>query len=530
MDGPASAAVRKLPMPPALRLAGLQIPRWPRNDLFLYALLSILTVVRIGSTWRVFSQTTDEPIHFLSGYVWLAEGQYTITPDHPPLARVLAAFPLWMAGARDGHEHDFGVRINHMLLTGNRYEHNLALIRCGNLVFVLLAIAGVALWARRVLAPPWAFLTTALFASLPPILAHGGLATTDMAACGTFAIAVAAFYRWLDRPTAGRALLVGVAAGLGAISKFSFLPFFGAAAAAIFAVHLLRGRAQDAIRGKALRSIGLLTLLAGAVAAAMVLVMYRGDWPAFLYGFRIVAAHAKEGHTAYLFGHRSEHGWWYYFPVALLFKTPLPFLALALIGLGKRHLDAIAAAAVILIIAMSTPINIGIRHVLPMYAPLALLAGAGAERLWSMAGVLPHGRTGRLAAGTMVVLCGWMFAGTLLSHPDYIPWFNELALGHGERILSDSNFDWGQDVLRLRKICRERHIDSLAFEVFTGAPLDELGLPPRHKIWTPLPTAGWHAISETVMTAAGGEGAYAYVTRHPPVCRAGKTIRLYYVK
>ena len=130
----------------------------------------------------------------------------------------------------------------------------------------------------------------------------------------------------------------------------------------------------------------------------------------------------------------------------------------------------------------------------------------------------------------MVALCGWMFAGTLLSHPDYIPWFNELALGHGERILSDSNFDWGQDVLRLRKVCRERHIDSLAFEVFTGAPLDEIGLPPRRKIWTPMPTAGWHAISETFITAAGGEGAYAYVTRHPMVCRAGKTIRLYYVK
>ena len=104
------------------------------------------------------------------------------------------------------------------------------------------------------------------------------------------------------------------------------------------------------------------------------------------------------------------------------------------------------------------------------------------------------------------------------------------GLGHGERILSDSNFDWGQDVLRLRTICRQRHIHSLAFEVFTGAPLDEIGLPPRRRIWTPMPTAGWHAISETVITAAGGDAAYAYVTRHPIVCRAGKTIRLYYVK
>lgn len=518
-------------MPPAPSVAVPRIPRWPRNDLFLYVLLALLTMVRIGSTWRLFSQTTDEPIHFLAGYEWLAEGRYTILPDHPPLARVLAALPLWLSGARDGHEKDFGQRINRMLLTGSRYEHNLALIRCGNLVFVLLAIAGVAVWARRVLAPPWAFLATALFASLPPLLAHGGLATTDMAACGTFALALAAFYRWLDSPTAGRALVVGFAVGLGAVSKFSFLPFFGAAVAVILAVNALQGAAsRDRLRGKAWRGGALLILLAGSVATAMVLVMYRGDWRAFLYGIRIVAAHAKEGHLAYLFGRRSQHGWWYYFPVALLFKTPLPFLALALIGLGKRHLDAIAVSSILLAIAMSTSINIGIRHLLPIYVPLALLAGAGAERLWGMSGSRPDGRTGRLAAGTLVALCGWMFAGTLLSHPDYIPWFNELALGHGERILSDSNFDWGQDVLRLRKICRERHIDSLAFEVFTGAPLDEIGLPPRRRIWAPMPTAGWHAISETVMTAAGGEGAYAYVTRHPLVCRAGKTIRLYYVK
>jgi 4-amino-4-deoxy-L-arabinose transferase-like glycosyltransferase len=529
MDVPRSAAVQELPQAAARWPVSWPALRWPRNDLFLYVLLIALTMVRIGATWRVFSQTTDEPIHFLTGYVWLAEGQYTITPDHPPLARVLAALPLWLAGARDSHERDFGERINRMLLTGNRYEHNLALIRCGNLVFVLLAIAGVAVWARRVLTPPWAFLATALFASLPPVLAHGGLATTDMAACGTFAIAIAAFYRWLDTPSAGRALVLGVAAGLGAVSKFSFLPFFGAAAVAILAVRALRGAELDRFRREGWRS-ALHLLLAGAVTTAIVLLMYRGDWRTFIYGIRIVAAHAKEGHTAYLFGQRSQHGWWYYFPVALLFKTPLPFLALALIGFGRRHLDAIAVAAVILVIAISTPINIGIRHLLPIYVPLALLAGAGAERLASVARSLPRGTTGRLAAGALAVLCGWMFAGTLLSHPDYIPWFNELALDHGERILSDSNFDWGQDILRLRKVCRERHIDSLAFEVFTGAPLDEIGLPPRRKIRTPMPTAGWHAISETVMTAAGGEGAYAYVTRHPMVCRAGKTIRLYYVK
>jgi 4-amino-4-deoxy-L-arabinose transferase-like glycosyltransferase len=487
-------------------------------ELAAYALLIVLTMIRVGSTWHVFSQTTDEPIHFLSGYEWLEERKYTLVPDHPPLARVLAALPLWLSGVRDGHEHDFGERINRMLMTGGRYEHNLAHLRCGNLLFLLLAIVAVALWARRTLPPGFAFLATGFFASLPPILAHTGLATTDMAACATFAVAVVALHRWLDRPSLANALLLGAAVGLGAVSKFSFLPFFGSAAIAIVAVRI--GAPAGRLRRLGRRGMGLHTLfLAGGVAVAIVFLMYRGDWHTFIYGMRMVAAHAKEGHLAYLFGQKSQHGWWYYFPVALLFKTPLPFLGLAALGFRCRHLDAIAVAVVVMAIAMSTPINIGIRHVLPIYAPMAVLAAAGAQRLWE--------RRHRVA---VVVLGAWMFVGTLISHPDYIPWFNELALGHGERILSDSNFDWGQDVLRLRAICRQRHIDSLAFEVFTGAPLDEIGLPPRRRIWTPMPTAGWHAISETVITAAGGDAAYAYVTRHPIVCRAGKTIRLYYVK
>src|SRR5258708_3774190 len=183
-------------------------------ELVAYALLIVLTMVRAGSTRRVFSQTTDEPLHFLSGFVWLEEKNYTILLDHPPLAHVLAAFPLWLAGVRDGHERDFGERITRMLMTGGRYEHNLALIRFGNLPFLFLAIVAVALWARRTLPPSFAFLATALFASLPPVLAHAGLATTDMAACATFAVAIVALHRWLRAPVLANALLLGAAMGL----------------------------------------------------------------------------------------------------------------------------------------------------------------------------------------------------------------------------------------------------------------------------------------------------------------------------
>src|SRR5713226_3456357 len=77
--------------------------RMRRFELAAYALLIAITAVRIGSTWRVFSQTIDEPVSLLAGYLWLS-GKPSINPEHPPLPRILEAFPLWRAGVQDGEE------------------------------------------------------------------------------------------------------------------------------------------------------------------------------------------------------------------------------------------------------------------------------------------------------------------------------------------------------------------------------------------------------------------------------------------
>ena len=53
-------------------------------------------------------------------------------------------------------------------------------------------------------------------------------------------------------------------------------------------------------------------------------------------------------------------------------------------------------------------------------------------------------------------LAAWLVAGSLLAHPDYLPWMNAFAGPHPERVVLDSNFDWGQDVVRLRDACRRK--------------------------------------------------------------------------
>ena len=61
------------------------------------AALTILAMIRVASTHRVYSATVDEPIHLASGYEWF-KGDFTLDPTHPPLAKVLGALPLRMQG------------------------------------------------------------------------------------------------------------------------------------------------------------------------------------------------------------------------------------------------------------------------------------------------------------------------------------------------------------------------------------------------------------------------------------------------
>src|SRR5207237_9618111 len=104
-----------------------------------------------------------------------------------------------------------------------------------------------------------------------------------------------------------------------------------------------------------------------------------------------------EGHPAYLLGETSIFGWWYFFPVALGVKTPIAFLILLVIGLvlcWKRRRTAAyaflpAVSLGILLPAMTSHVNIGIRHILPLYSLLSIIAGVALVRVapWMWTGV-----------------------------------------------------------------------------------------------------------------------------------------------
>src|SRR5260370_19168034 len=110
---------------------------------------------------------------------------------------------------------------------------------------------------------------------LPPVLAHGGLATTDIAVTATCTWAFYAYLRFLEEPALKSSLLLGIWVGLALISKFTALLFLGCGFLAISAVYLVCTREWRAASAKnAVRMLRLFAA-AGAVSVLLVWACYR---------------------------------------------------------------------------------------------------------------------------------------------------------------------------------------------------------------------------------------------------------------
>jgi Dolichyl-phosphate-mannose-protein mannosyltransferase len=476
------------------RRAQLAIVPWlERHSLWIAVALTILGSARIAATYTVFNHTFDEPIHIACGMEWLEKGTYTCEPQHPPLARAAAALGPYLSGIRSQGiatrdiytQPREGIAI---LYSGHHYERTLALARLGILPFFWIACAVVYGWGARYFSRALAAVAVFLFSFTPAILAHAGLATTDMALTALVGAAFLTGLIWVERPTPARAIWFGLATGLAILSKFTSLAFLPAAAAVAFAWYWATGHGG---LGKAIGERLGSFAIAMAVAMALVWAGYRFSFgavdftslrlpaPELYAGIENVLQHNDRGHWSYLLGQRSPLGFWYFYPVALAVKTPLPLLALLVFGIVlafRKNFPLLwiplCFAAAILQVAMLGHINIGIRHVLPMYIGVALLAAAALLRLLELAAA-------RRAAGiTAAALAAWFAGGSLWSHPDYLAYFNELAGSQPEKILVDSDLDWGQDIKRAAERLHALGAQEVSFPQFIVADLEkEHGFP-----------------------------------------------------
>lgn len=263
-------------------------------------------------------------------------------------------------------------------------------------------------------------------------------------------------------------------------------------------------------------------------------------FPELFDGIKEVFTHNAIGHPAYLLGRRSHFGWWYYYPVVLAVKTPLPFLALLFIGLAVSLNKPYRARAAywlpmafslgILFVSFASHINIGVRHILPVYLGFSITAAVGAVWLYQ------RSSTARWTLWILGALLVWHGATSLISHPDYIPYTNLLAGNYPERILVDSDLDWGQDTIRLGKRLRELGARQVAFNPLIMGYLEEYhGFPPITLMQPTRPSPGWNAASLTAMLAGRlGMGdqfpnVKLWTEGVKPTERVGKTIDLWYI-
>lgn len=534
-------------------------------------LLVVVAAVRIFLTTTTFPQTFDEGVHILCGLEWLERGTYTIEEQHPPLARVAAAVGPYFNGSTlpsNAYLADMWSSGNEVLYGDGGYKTTLMLARLGILPFFIVCCAFLAVWANRWFGGLGAIVSLLLFTTAPPILAHAGLATTDMAATATIFAAIGSYFLLFERPSAWSAVGAGVFTALALLSKFSSIPFLALSFLVIVSARTFstpRTEVIDTLRNwqqyvkPALIGLSLCAFIVwGGFHFSFGRVFDAADrphesllhiaeslslQPATLFGLAEVDIypaggfirgvfdamyHNANGHIAYLMGEVGHHGWWYFFPVVLAIKTPIPFLILGLAGIGlaivasiqRREWKPIALVGCILSIllfSMTANINLGVRHVLVIYPLLALSAGAIAERA----------RRSRPTAIVVGLLLCWQVAESALNHPDHLAYFNQFAGDHPEDFRVDSDLDWGQDLYRLADATRELKIEQLQVAYFGKAVPQAHGIPGAELLAPGQPTSGWIAISLSNLKLYPGD--YGWLEDHEPHSLVGKSIRLYYI-
>ncbi len=531
------------------------------------------------------SPTMDEQNHIARGLAFLRTGDPRLSLEHPPLINSLSALPLLtMPELQLPTDHPSWERREGWYEFADlflwQYNHDVdRIVFLARLPIVLLAMAlaltgyrfASMLWGRAAALPALALL---LFE--PNLLAHGRYATTDMG--GTLFTFLTTFClwrlwresdRWNWRLWTAAALSMGLAFG----SKLSALGF-----GVIWLVLALlplyddgpgrRGRgivlriSQLALAGMAALIVvwAIFGLQWGAfrfvTAALSPLNQWSGPMPTFWAGLEQIALLGGGRATAFLFGRFSESGWALYFPAAFAVKTPL--VVIGLLGLSivllfkcsatrSRALFLLLAAAGFYLLAMQSALNIGYRHVLPALPYLLLLvAGLASPELRQSLGRRLSPRW-LLAGGTLIVvlIALWIY-------PNYLSYFNVAAGGprNGYRILTDSNVDWGQDLLRLKAWMNANAVESVKLGWFGTAdpqyyglahePLPGLGRDRFFRLWweppfnPAAPEPGIYAISASSLweppLRVEEKVVYAWFRDREPDARVGYSILIYYVR
>jgi hypothetical protein len=355
-------------------------------------------------------------------------------------------------------------------------------------------------WARAWFGLVPAIVALLLVAIEPNLVAHASLVTTDFGA--TTLVFGAVYFLWRTCRHASRANVIGLSAfcGLAMAAKYSAL-LLAPIVALLLVAAVLSGRLtrRRAICIFATVAIGCLTIVWAAygfrylpsdtpgwsfdltrtslaaqapMLSRMVEAVDRVHLLPNAYTQGLIYLQASRQMPSFLAGSYSTDGWWYYFPIAFLIKTPIAVIVLTAVGLftwlararrwtGTSIAFVLLPAGLFLAAAMTSGINMGLRHILPIYPFVILLTAAAARVLLGMR----RQRAGAIALAA-VLAAAVVEYGT--AYPHTLPFFNVLVGGseNGFRYLADSNLGWGSNLKPLKAWMDEqgvRHINLAYF-------------------------------------------------------------------
>lgn len=432
------------------------------------ALLCTVFLAQIWLSSPRVSQTADEATHLYSGYRYLKCGDLTVSPEHPPLAKVVAALPLlWMKAdvncdAFTGDDFGQSLQALQWMYSGN-WRAKLLWARFADSIFAGILLIIVWVVARHFFGRGTAIVASVLLVFEPTLLANGPQVMTDMAVTAMLPLAVYGCYLCLQKKTLPWIALAGVAVGATLLSKASGVVVLPAVAISS-CVQAFWGESDKASGGRTLRD-NLLRIAAVFLVAYVVLWMGYGmrfaprtgyvqppvststmpaqpklgglAWveqyhllpEAYVQGmdFTVQASSSSSDIRQYLLGKQYNAPPWYTLPIHVLVRSTVAVLAMCLLAAGglflcmRRYRAALTwllvPAVLVLAACMHSALSGGIRYMLPSLPFVLMLVAAGCMELWQRYRWMHY---------ALPCLLAMHVASSLHAYPNYLSYANEL--------------------------------------------------------------------------------------------------------
>ncbi len=519
---------------------------FPGQKLTLSVILILLTCFFILALTSLSqkSVTMDEIIYIPAGYSYLTTGDYRLNPETAPLIKLIAGAPLLLLKPHLPLDHlswleADDINFAHQLLY---FQNNNTdrLVLAGRVPVILLGLLlGLIIYhfSSTLYGTKAGLFSLFLYTFSPTILSFTQLVSVDFGVTIFAYLAIFLLYLFLEKGGKNKHLLLaGLSLGLCVGSKHSGLLFFLVSYFLLFnhqfrKYYLLKERPTlPEIRNakKMIKKYSLSLMIVALLALAS--LYHFTEIATFFKGLLIQLSHNQHGHPSYLLGQHSTQGWWYYFLIAFLVKTPLAIIImLIIVGLGARkrgkksffnkEVYLLLPILATVLLSFTTHINIGLRYILPIYPFLFTFLGQ----------FILLKRQNYLAKALLVGLPLWFLLANLSIYPDYLTYFNELAGGpsKGHRILIDSNLDWGQDLKQLANYMKTNHQQAIKLSYFgyDRCEYREITCEPL----TCTPTTGFIGISINHLVGLSKEQAacFSWLRKEKPSTIIGNTIYLY---